>query len=385
MRNPKLVIKILTGLCICVLFKACGMPKTGDKIYNTIEIIDDIYKDKMMPGLEAYKTKLKTEVIQNNNIKEEEGSENVSNPTKNSPNQKTGCHAFLLEENTVFIADLPVDWRCVMKPVYDFAYCTEFLGTAGEDDLIKRCVDFIGIGGEDSEDNFFVLTVGTGERKLRNNYVKKSVPFVFQDGTLGEWVDQTWEETLHYKDITVPQYEGIVQDTEKKYYIHLGMLKEEYDANREIITDFLQSVCFRESDLGVSDEPNVLERELITLHLWNEYLNLSLRVPEGVGLKEKRFYNANDYLAYECKIDLSQDGKEYICIYSDPRGGILERTGDYQYYLNTQDFDGTVYEIPDRRGFYFPNRHLMIWTNLDDKNDELWEYTKGIVQSIRFE
>ncbi len=63
-------------------------------------------------------------------------------------------------------------------------------------------------------------------------------------------MEQTWEERLHYKDQVVDQYEGIVRDSAKRYNIHLRMLKEEYDDNREVITDFLKSIYFRESDLG---------------------------------------------------------------------------------------------------------------------------------------
>lgn len=48
----------------------------------------------------------------------------------------------------------------------------------------------------------------------------------------------------------VDQYEGIVRDSAKRYNIHLRMLKEEYDDNREVITDFLKSIYFRESDFG---------------------------------------------------------------------------------------------------------------------------------------
>ncbi len=89
----------------------------------------------------------------------------------------------------------------------------------------------------------------------------------------------------------VDQYEGIVRDSAKRYNIHLRMLKEEYDDNREVITDFLKSIYFRESDLGGgNDKDDIMDRELITLHLWNEYCSLSLRVPEGVTFKEERLF-----------------------------------------------------------------------------------------------
>ena len=385
MRKLKRYIKILSGLCICVFFISCSAPEVGDNIHNTLEGISDIYNNKVVPGLDSYITKLNTEIVQENNMGEQQEGENITKPSQNSPAQGTERHAFLLEDDLVLIADLPVNLRYVVKPVYNYLYCTEFRDAVWEDSYYKRGVDFIGVGGEDSEDNFFIITVGKGEASFQGDYLKKSVPFVFQDGTLGEWVEQIWEERLHYKDQVVDQYEGIVRDSTKKYNIHLRMLKEEYDDNREVITDFLKSIYFRESDFGGNDKDDIMDRELITLHLWNEYCSLSLRIPEGVTFKEERCYNDDHYPVYSCEIYFSQDRKERIQIYSDQNGGILERSGDFRYYLNTQDFSDTVYEIPNRRGFYFPNSRLMIQTNFDRENDELWEYIKRIAQSVRFD
>lgn len=167
MRKLKRYIKILSGLCICVCFISCSAPEVGDNIHNTLEGISDIYNNKVVPGLDSYITKLNTEIVQENNMGEQQEGENITKPSQNSPAQGTERHAFLLEDDLVLIADLPVDWRYVVKPVYNYLYCTEFRDAVWEDSYYKRGVDFIGVGGEDSEDNFFIISVGKGGQASR--------------------------------------------------------------------------------------------------------------------------------------------------------------------------------------------------------------------------
>ena len=80
------------------------------------------------------------------------------------------------------------------------------------------------------------------------------------------------------------------------------------------------------------------------------------------------------------------DADNFFKVYPDNGGGILERTGDHHYYLNVEDFEEMVYEIPSDRGYdyYFPNQYLMIM-NVDRQETKLQECVKRIVQSMRFE
>ncbi|MDE7210332.1 MAG: hypothetical protein K2O03_02660, partial [Lachnospiraceae bacterium] len=209
-------------------------------------------------------------------------------------------------------------------------------------------------------------------------------PFIFQDGTKGEWAYQTGELPLRFEDARKIYYEGIVQDLERKYNIYLLMLKDEYDAKEREITDFLESACFRIYDLGVSEKTDFLERELLTLHLWSRYMKLSAQLPEGSVFARREFTNVDSYRACSYSIYLDEDKEVGITFESDQGGGIKDPTGDYKYHLNTKDFEETVYELSGN-DYYFPNYNLMVRTWNRKGDAEVWDYLKKIVQSIRFE
>lgn len=286
-------------------------------------------------------------------------------------NPKTERHAFLLN-NSVFIADVPTNWRFLLEPVDDYyyyrdlAYCDE-----------QRSVYFMGVGEkEGEEDNFFSFSVVEGDWNI-DEYDYDRIPFTFRDGTLGEWASCIVETEPQHGDWGVlPFYYGTVYDLGKKYGIGCLMLKEEYDTNEQVIKDFLESTCFRESDLGIDGGEDISEREWLTLHIWNKSIRMSLKVPEGLKIKVE-----DD----RCYIYLDENNT--LGIYPDYEGETLERTGDYYYYLNVEDFEETVYEIPNKysgHNYYFPSQYLMIW-NVDKNDEKLQEYAKKIVQSMRFD
>ncbi|MDE7209877.1 MAG: hypothetical protein K2O03_00350, partial [Lachnospiraceae bacterium] len=202
------------------------------------------------------------------------------------------------------------------------------------------------------------------------------VPFIFRDGMEGGWESFTWVSKPRYgHGEEVLFYWGNVYDLEEECHISLRMLGSEYEANEQVIKDFLESACFRESDLGIDSGKELSEREWLTLHIWNKSIRMSLKVPEGLKI------SAEDDRCY-----IYLDENNTLGIYPDEYGGeTLERSGDYYYYLNTRDFEDTVYEIPDKYGrnnYYFPNQYLLIWNVMDET---LRGYAKQIVQSMRFE
>ncbi len=306
-------------------------------------------------------------------------------------------HAFTLGNELIFTADIPKNWRYVFYPVYDYAYLRN-LPESG-DNRNRHHIDFIGTGAEDGEDNFFIITVSEGKGAFEGEFSLElteeeklssaaSSPFKFRDGTPGTWKYHVWEGSLYrgMSDTKAAYYEGIVQPDGEKYNIHLFMLKEEYDVNEAVIMDFLASLCFGESNVGVYDNKGLLERELLTMHIWDEYLNMSLQIPEGAALVKNDYYNDTSNKVRSYKVYLDRDRHTYFEIISNQGGGIMERTGDSRYYLNTKDFKETVYELTGYNGgYYFPNWHLWVKNNISDKNVELLEYVKGIMRSFRFE
>lgn len=306
----------------------------------------------------------------------------VGNTIKKELQQNaTERHAFIMADGLVFIADIPKDWRYALSPVYDYTYCG-YLGDYNETNCKIR---FLGIGEDDSEDNFFEITVKKGQKAFVHNLPVTTVePFIFQDGTKGEWTYQIGELPLHYRDGNEIFYEGLVQDLEKKYSIYFCMLKDEYDANKDKIMAFLKSACFRVRDLGVERENDFLGRELLTLHIVNRYMRFSVELPEGVMFEKREFNNTDSYRTCSYTIYLDKEKKAAITFQSDQGGGIQDRTGDYKYYLNTKDFRDTVYELQEG-GYYFSNYNFIVRTRDDGENEETWEYLKRIVQSIRFE
>ncbi|MDE7210544.1 MAG: hypothetical protein K2O03_03755 [Lachnospiraceae bacterium] len=294
---------------------------------------------------------------------------------------ETERHAFLLEDNLVFIADIPQDWRYILSPTYDYSYYHDLIENEEER---GRGIMFMGIGekDKDGEDNFFIIRPqkGRGGGRLYSSQPIISNPFVFQDNTEGVWEYQVRESEPHYGTGGVmPFYEGVVYDLEGNYNITLSMLGTEYEANEPVIKNFLQSACFRNADIGICGEDEIWERELLTLHIWNKSMRLSLCVPEGVGIQ-----SGND----NCWICMDAEGKQRIEILVDYGGEMLERSGDYHYYLNVEDFKETVYEIPlgiGGKNYYFPERYVAIRINVDEENEELWNCAKRIVQSVRFE
>ncbi|MDE7327391.1 MAG: hypothetical protein K2N63_14145 [Lachnospiraceae bacterium] len=294
---------------------------------------------------------------------------------------ETNRHAFLLYDDMVFIADIPQNWRYILSPTYDYSYYRNLIENKEER---GRGVMFIGVGEEDKdgEDNFFMIRPqkGRGGGRLYQSHPIISESFVFQDNTQGVWEYQVREDEPHYgMGGVMPFYEGNVYDLGENYHISLSMLGEEYDANEQVIKDFLKSACFRKGDLGISGEKEIWMREFLTLHIWNKSMRLSLQVPEGAGIE-----SGND----NCWICMDMEGEERVEISVDYGGEMLERSGDYHYYLNVEDFKGPVYEIPLSIGgcnYYFPERYVMVRISVDEANEELWNCAKRIVQSIQFE
>lgn len=290
-------------------------------------------------------------------------------------NPETERHAFLLEDNLVFIADVPKNWRYVLYPVNDYYY---YLNLPNDNEY--RCIEFMGEGHEgDGEDDFFTLIASKGKGgrpEEADGLDAVCVPFTFRDGMKGEWESFTWVSEPHYgPGGEVPFYWGNVYSLEGGYHMSLWMLGSEYDENEQVIKDFLESACFRESDLGIDNGKELSERDWLTLHIWNKSIRMSLKVPEGLKI------SAGDDRCY-----IYLDENNTIEIYPDEYGGeTLERTGDYFYSLNARDFEDTVFEIPDRYGrinYYFPNQYLLVWNVMDEA---LRGYSKQIVQSMRFE
>lgn len=304
-----------------------------------------------------------------------------------NPEPEVERHAFIMENGLVFVADLPEDWRYVLSPIYEYAYYKNLVANVGGDIEDDCRIELIGCGERDGEDNFFIVTVKKGKKELINDYPITTNPFLFSDGKKGEWSYKLWEDYLRYAmgDIRKIYYEGVIQDLETENYIYLLMLKDEYDANEREIMKFLESACFRENDLGMGGENNILERESLTLHIWDRYMNFSVSLPEGVIFEKKKFANESRNELFSYVVYLDEKKENYIRFSSDQGGEIKDRSGDYRYYLNTEDFDNVVYVIPDKRGYYFPNHNLMIWTRLARSSKELEERIKQIVQSVHFE
>ena len=123
----------------------------------------------------------------------------------------------------------------------------------------------------------------------------------------------------------------------------------------------------------------------MTLHIWDEYLNISLQVPVGITLWKKDDFNDVGYKVRTYRVYLDQGMHTYFEIISDQGGAMIEPTGDVRFYLNTEDFKETVYELDgNARGYYFPQWHFSVCTNVGRVNEELWEYVKKIIQSFQF-
>lgn len=318
-------------------------------------------------------------------------TENIKNLTQMTPFEGeiilTKRRAFIVENNPAFLADIPTSWRYCLSPVHEYTYYAGLVD-AGKNYVEKNgSVGFIGKGEEDGEDNFFVISAaqGTGEGYFDDDFPIITEPFVFQDGTIGECCYQTREDYLKHamSNIRKIYYEGFVRDAEKGCCIYFSMLQDEFDSNEQEITRFFESAYFSRRSLGISEEENILERELLDLHIWNRYMRLSLQVPEGSAFERREFNNVEGYRTCSYTIYLDTEKKIGITVESDQGAVIAEPTGDYTYYLNVEDFEETVYELSGKNNYYFPNYNMVVRTWGGDEEQQA--YLKRIVQSIRFE
>ncbi|MDE7327564.1 MAG: hypothetical protein K2N63_15030 [Lachnospiraceae bacterium] len=312
-------------------------------------------------------------------------------------------HAFWVANELIFIADIPVDWRYILYPIYDYGYYERFGKYEGMDEQ-WHYIEFVGKGKNDGMDDFFVILANAFWDWLDFTYKPwdgtiysdrkgtkwNSIPFSFQDGTLGKWETKILDESVYYMDDLVTFYRGYIYDMDENYCIRLNMLKDEYDANEQDIVKFVQSACFRTSDLGISKEKNILKRELITLHIWNAFIQLSLDAPEGAELgHEMRYHSDGSVETSLYYIYLDKDKENYIEIEPDQDGQYIDLMGDFHYDLNVEDFTETVYEIPKNDsiagGYYFPRKNVAVWVNVDEKNTKMREYVNKVVHSIKFE
>lgn len=342
-------------------------------------------------------------------------------------------HAFMVEDDLIFIADVPEEWRYVLRPVYNYLYYEELVEYDGNYhavqsnyDYAERYVEFVSRSGEyDGLDNFFrIYASRDGFKYIENRYSEENgvyhyrleqdviaetdcKTFIFEDGTQGEW--KYWitdeEETVPYSKEVKTIYRGIIYDIQQNFGMGLWMLQSEYSQNERTIARFLESVCFRTSDLGISEETNVLKRDLLTLHIWNEYMCMTLSVPEGISIVK----DGGNIIIY-----FDEDKENKICFYPDSDADILEPSGDFDYFLNSKDFEETVYEIPGKgtyryvfcenfpqgiylpfpgvfyeqfpclQGYYFANQYIMMFLDIDEKNAGLQQLAKEIAQSVRF-
>ncbi|MDE7327558.1 MAG: hypothetical protein K2N63_15000 [Lachnospiraceae bacterium] len=298
----------------------------------------------------------------------------------------TKCRAFILENGLAFMADMPVDWRYIIWPVYEYEHY-RFLVDKGSHYVEETgSIEFIGLGEEDGEDNYFTLWAAKGEGRFYEDAPVITAPYVFLDGTKGEWSYQVYEDYLKYAmgDKRKNYYEGIVRDKQKDGYIGLSMLEEEYNQNERKIVKFLESACFTKGKLGEKKEENILDRELVDLHIWNRYMKLSLQVPKGSVFTREDFKNEEGYETSSYTIYLDDEEKIGIRIESDQGTVIAEPTGDYMYYLDIKDFEETVYNLRENL-YYFANYNILVHTWGGKENQELQKYLKGIVQSVKFE
>lgn len=318
-------------------------------------------------------------------------AENIKNLTQITPFEDeaipTKRHAFIVENNPAFLADIPTSWRYRISPVHEYTYYAGLVD-AGKNYVERNgSVGLIGKGEEDGEDNFFEFAAaqGTGEGYFDYDFPVITEPFVFQDGTIGELCYQTREDYLKHamSDIRKIYYEGFVRDSEKGCCIYFSMLQDEYNSNEQEITKFLESAYFSRRSLGASKKENILERELLDLHIWNRYMRLSLQVPEGSAFERREFKNVEGYRTCSYSIYVDTEKKIGITVESDQGAVIAEPTGDYRYYLNVEDFEETVYELSGKNNYYFLNYNMVVRTWGGDEEQQA--YLKKIVQSIRFE
>lgn len=375
---------MVSGLCALLMCSACGTPKA----------------DELPEGGEG--TGLPTEKAQNAGTAQTspEGAQNgtQSDIKPEASKKETERHAFMLENDLIFIADVPNDWRYILYPVYDYGYYEDLIKSGSDG---THYVNFIGMGDgkSDGNDNYFVISASAvqkgfdfddtshdGEEVTRGN-----TSFSFRDGTPGEWKTKHGEHSLyHNPTASAVFYEEYIHDRDMNYGIYFNMLKSEYDLNEQAIKDFVESACFRTSDLGTGGEGDVSGRERLTLHIKSPYAQLSLMVPEGAGIGYELTPGYGDVSGIGIyNIYLDGEKKNYIRILPDPHGEFAEQSGDYRYYLNMEDFGEIVYEIPGSnsvgRGYYFPEKQLMVWARVDKQDAGMQEYAKQIVQSIRFE
>lgn len=302
------------------------------------------------------------------------------------PEAATKCRAFILENGLAFMADVPTDWRYIISPTYEYAHYRSL--AAADPSYVEESgsIEFIGLGEEDGEDNYFVLWAAKGEGRFYEDAPVDTKPFVFQDGTKGEWSYQIREDYLKHTmgDIRKNYYKALVRNKEEDCYLGLSMLEDEYGQNEQKIVEFLESVCFTKRKLGEGDKEDILTRALVDLHIWNRYMKLSLQVPKGSSFAKKNFKNEEGYETCSYTIYLDDGKKAGLRIESDQGAVVAEPTGDHKFNLLIEGFEETVWEFGENY-YYFPNYNVMVITWGGQGDEKMQDYLKGIVQSVRFE
>ncbi|MDE7327563.1 MAG: hypothetical protein K2N63_15025 [Lachnospiraceae bacterium] len=152
-----------------------------------------------------------------------------------------------------------------MQPICNYEYYEHFNYTYDNYDHQDYIyLEFEGLGGKyDGSDNYFTVTASPevdypGFSTTDDVAPSQMVPFCFSDGTQGQRETKIWKDAFKYIKEPTMYYESNIYDIEKKYCLMLAMLEDEYNANEQDITKFVESACFRTSDLGISKEEDII-------------------------------------------------------------------------------------------------------------------------------
>lgn len=257
-------------------------------------------------------------------------------------------HAFLLEDEDVFFASMPDNWKSV---------CRQYNG------LVSIYFPTEGMLSQDQREEFCRLSVVKCQ-----NTLKTLEDFTFADGQVG-------------KKNGLKVYSA---DGKYGFVVESGTTNVQRREYMKCSEEFYESMIFQNAQIGLSQTESLKNRDKVRLHAYLGSLWLDVTVPEGIE------FHTSD--AYGDWLILNLDGG-YVRVVYDPdqgetgedfwekRGKVLtdETYGEEAAYA-VYNWNGYVCYL---YGFIHPES-IYAEIEVPEGDEEMLEAALDIVRSIRF-
>lgn len=278
-------------------------------------------------------------------------------------------HAFLLEGEDIFFADMPEHW----------------IGFAQNTGAV-----------------IFVPTPGRVSSSMRKEYERLLVykknqdldsleDFVFADGKVGKkWSVHRYDQKgLGDGQGNMGMHAINIFSADDKYMFRTdwyeGLTNLQYEEYQKYSDRFYESMMFQNAQIGLAQAESLKKRDKVRLHAYLKSLCLDITVPEGIEFHISDLYG--DWLI------LNLDGGYVRVVYNSPAGEIGEDFWDMDRKMLTDETyeEKAAYAVGNRRGEYvyyiyefIHSQDIYAAIEVPEGDEEMLAVALDIVRSIRF-